>query len=219
MKVGVLLAGCGVFDGAEIHEATLTLYFLDKAGVEIVCMAPNISQKEVVNHLTGEKMNEERNVLVEAGRIARGNIKDINEVSADNIDALIMPGGYGVAKNFSNFLEKGADAEVVPEVKRLLVEMFERGKPIGAICISPVIVASALREAKAKLTIGSDEDVVKAIEAMGQQHLVCPVSEALVDEEHKIVSTPAYMEGKTIKDVAEGVEKLVNEVIRLAKGG
>ncbi len=217
MKVGVLLAGCGVFDGAEIHEATLTLYFLDKEGVEIVCMAPNIPQKEVINHLTGEKVNEERNVLVEAARIARGNIKDINEVSVDDIDALIMPGGYGVAKNFSNFLEKGADAEVIPEVKRLLVEMFEKGKPIGAVCISPVILAAALKEAKAKLTIGSDEQVAKAIESMGQQHLVCPVSEALVDEEHKIVSTPAYMEGKTIKDVAEGIEKLVKEVIRLAK--
>ena len=217
MKVGVLLAGCGVFDGAEIHEATLTLYFLDKEGVEIVCMAPNIPQKEVINHITGEKMDEERNVLVEATRIARGNIKDINEVSADDIDALIMPGGYGVAKNFSNFLEKGADAEVIPEVKRLLVEMFEKGKPIGAVCISPVILAAALKEAKAKLTIGSDEQVAKAIESMGQQHLVCPVSEALVDEEHKIVSTPAYMEGKTIKDVAEGIEKLVKEVIRLAK--
>ncbi|RUM59834.1 MAG: isoprenoid biosynthesis protein ElbB [Persephonella sp.] len=217
MKVGVLLAGCGVFDGAEIHEATLTLYFLDKEGVEIVCMAPNIPQKEVINHITGEKMDEERNVLVEATRIARGNIKDINEVSADDIDALIMPGGYGVAKNFSNFLEKGADAEVIPEVKRLLVEMFEKGKPIGAVCISPVILAAALKEAKAKLTIGSDEQVAKAIESMGQQHLVCPVSEALVDEEHKIVSTPAYMEGQTIKDVAEGIEKLVKEVIRLAK--
>ncbi len=218
MKVGVLLAGCGVFDGAEIHEATLTLYFLDKAGAEVVCMAPNIPQKEVINHLTGEKTEETRNVLVEAARIARGNIKDINEVSADDIDALIMPGGYGVAKNFSNFLEKGAEAEVIPAVKRLLIEMFEKKKPIGAVCISPVIVASALREAKAKLTIGSDEEVAKAIEAMGQQHLVCPVSEALVDEENKIVSTPAYMEGKTIKDVAEGIEKLVNEVLRLAKG-
>ncbi|WP_457642545.1 isoprenoid biosynthesis glyoxalase ElbB [Persephonella sp.] len=217
MKVGVLLAGCGVFDGAEIHEATLTLYFLDKEGVEIVCMAPNIPQKEVINHLTGDKVDENRNVLVEAARIARGDIKDINEVSADDIDALIMPGGYGVAKNFSNFLERGAEADVIPEVKRLLVEMFEKGKPIGAVCISPVIVAAALKEAKAKLTIGSDEQVAKAIESMGQQHLVCPVSEALVDEEHKIVSTPAYMEGKTIKDVAEGIEKLVKEVIRLAK--
>ncbi|HHG74414.1 MAG TPA: isoprenoid biosynthesis glyoxalase ElbB, partial [Persephonella sp.] len=165
MKVGVLLSGCGVFDGAEIHEATLTLYFLDREGVEIVCMAPNIPQKEVINHLNGEKMDETRNVLVEAARIARGDIKDINEVSADDIDALIMPGGYGVAKNFSTFLEKGAEADIIPEVKRLLVEMFEKGKPIGAVCISPVIVAAALREAKVKLTIGSDEQVAKAIEA------------------------------------------------------
>jgi len=217
MKVGVLLAGCGVFDGAEIHEATLTLYFLDKEGVEIVCMAPNITQKDVINHLTGEPMDEKRNVLIEAARIARGNIKDIDEVSADDIDALIMPGGYGVAKNFSNFLEKGADAEVIPQVKRLLVDLFKAGKPIGAICISPVIVASALREAKPTVTIGTDIDVAKTIEAMGAKHLACPVNEMVVDEEHKIVTTPAYMLGKSIKDVAEGIEKLVKEVIKLAK--
>lgn len=217
MKVGVLLAGCGVFDGAEIHEATLTLYFLDKEGVEIVCMAPNIPQKDVINHLTGEPMNEKRNVLIEAARIARGNIKDIDEISADDIDALIMPGGYGVAKNFSNFLEKGADAEVIPQVKRLLVDLFKAGKPIGAICISPVIVASALKEAKPTVTIGTDIDVAKTIEAMGAKHLTCPVNEMVVDEEHKIVTTPAYMLGKSIKDVAEGIEKLVKEVIKLAK--
>jgi len=217
MKVGVLLAGCGVFDGAEIHEATLTLYFLDKEGVEIVCMAPNIPQKDVINHLTGEPMDEKRNVLIEAARIARGNIKDIDEVSADDIDALIMPGGYGVAKNFSNFLEKGADAEVIPQVKRLLIDLFKAGKPIGAICISPVIVASALREAKPTVTIGTDIDVAKTIEAMGAKHLTCPVNEMVVDEEHKIVTTPAYMLGKSIKDVAEGIEKLVKEVIKLAK--
>ncbi|GAB6071716.1 isoprenoid biosynthesis glyoxalase ElbB [Venenivibrio stagnispumantis] len=217
MKVGVLLAGCGVFDGAEIHEATLTLYFLDKEGVEIVCMAPNIPQKDVINHLTGQPMDEKRNVLIEAARIARGNIKDIDEVSVDDIDALIMPGGYGVAKNFSNFLEKGADAEVIPQVKRLLVDLFKAGKPIGAICISPVIVASALREAKPTVTIGTDIDVAKTIEAMGAKHLTCPVNEMVVDEEHKIVTTPAYMLGKSIKDVAEGIEKLVKEVIKLAK--
>lgn len=217
MKVGVLLAGCGVFDGAEIHEATLTLYFLDKAGVETVIMAPNIKQKDVINHLTGEPMNEERNVLVEAARIARGNIRDINDVKAEDIDALIMPGGYGVAKNFSNFLEKGAEADVIPEVKRLLVELFKAGKPIGGICISPVIVASALREAKPTVTIGTDIDVAKVIEEMGARHLSCPVNEMVVDEENKIVTTPAYMLGKSIKDVAEGIEKLVNKVIELAK--
>lgn len=217
MKIGVLLAGCGVFDGAEIHEATLTLYFLDKAGAEAVIMAPDIPQKEVINHLTGEPMNEKRNVLVEAARIARGNIKNIDEISADDIDGLIMPGGYGVAKNFSDFLEKGAEATVIPQVKRLLVELLKAGKPIGAICISPVIVAAALREAKPTLTIGTDIDVARVIEEMGAKHLSCPVSEMVVDEEHKIVSTPAYMLGRSIKEVAEGIEKLVNEVIRLAR--
>lgn len=217
MKIGVLLAGCGVFDGAEIHEATLTLYFLDKAGAEAVIMAPDIPQKEVINHLTGEPMNEKRNVLVEAARIARGNIKNIDDISADDIDGLIMPGGYGVAKNFSDFLEKGADTTVIPQVKRLLVELLKAGKPIGAICISPVIVAAALREAKPTLTIGTDVDVAKVIEDMGARHLSCPVSEMVVDEENKIVSTPAYMLGRSIKEVAEGIEKLVNEVIRLAR--
>ncbi|MEZ0323146.1 MAG: isoprenoid biosynthesis glyoxalase ElbB [Hydrogenothermaceae bacterium] len=217
MKIGVILAGCGVFDGAEIHEATLTLYFLDKAGVETVIMAPDIPQKDVINHLTGEPMNETRNVLVEAARIARGNIKNIEDVKAEDIDGLIMPGGYGVAKNFSNFLEKGAEAEVIPQVKRLLVDMFKAKKPIGAICISPVIVASALREAHPTVTIGTDIDVAKAIEDMGAKHLSCPVNEMVVDEENKIVTTPAYMLGRSIKDVAEGIEKLVNEVIRLAK--
>lgn len=216
MKIGVLLAGCGVFDGAEIHEATLTLYFLDKAGVEAVVMAPDIEQKDVINHLTGEPMKEKRNVLVESARIARGNIKNIEDVKVEDIDGLIMPGGYGVAKNFSDFLEKGANATVIPQVKRLLVELFKADKPIGAICISPVIVAAALREAKPTITIGSDVDVAKAIEDMGAKHLNCPVSEMVVDEENKIISTPAYMLGRSIKEVAEGIEKLVNEVIRLA---
>lgn len=217
MKIGVLLAGCGVFDGAEIHEATLTLYFLDKAGAEAVVMAPDIPQKEVINHLTGEPMNEKRNVLVEAARIARGNIKNIDEIKAEDIDGLIMPGGYGVAKNFSDFLEKGADTTVIPQVKRLLVDLLKAGKPIGAICISPVIVAAALKEAKPTVTIGTDIDVAKVIEDMGARHLSCPVSEMVVDEENKIVSTPAYMLGRSIKEVAEGIEKLVNEVIRLAR--
>lgn len=216
MKIGVLLAGCGVFDGAEIHEATLTLYFLDKAGVEAVVMAPDIEQKDVINHLTGEPMKEKRNVLVESARIARGNIKNIEDVKVEDIDGLIMPGGYGVAKNFSDFLEKGANATVIPQVKRLLIELLKADKPIGAICISPVIVAAALREAKPTITIGSDVDVAKAIEDMGAKHLNCPVSEMVVDEENKIISTPAYMLGRSIKEVAEGIEKLVNEVIRLA---
>lgn len=171
----------------------------------------------MINHLTGEPMNEKRNVLVEAARIARGNIKNIDEIKAEDIDGLIMPGGYGVAKNFSDFLEKGADATVIPQVKRLLVDLLKAGKPIGAICISPVIVAAALKEAKPTVTIGTDIDVAKVIEDMGARHLSCPVSEMVVDEENKIVSTPAYMLGRSIKEVAEGIEKLVNEVIRLAR--
>ena len=136
-KVGVLLSGCGVFDGSEIHEAVLTLLTLDRAGAEIVCMAPNMDQAHVINHLTQEVMNEKRNVLVESARIARGEIKDLQEVQAPDIDALIIPGGFGAAKNLSDFAFKGTAATVHPEVERLLNDMVAAGKPVGAICIAP----------------------------------------------------------------------------------
>ena len=214
-KVGVLLSGCGVFDGSEIHEAVLTLLALDRAGVETVCMAPDMEQVHVINHLTQEVMNEKRNVLVESARIARGEIKDIKEVRAADIDALIIPGGYGAAKNLSDFAFKGTAATVHPEVERLLNDMVSAGKPVGAICIAPATLTKALAGKKPEVTIGTDKDTASAIEAMGGQHKACTVDMIHMDSRNKIVSTPAYMLGPGIKDVARGIEKLVTRIVEL----
>ena len=147
-KVGVLLSGCGVNDGAEIHESVLTMLFLDKAGVEMILMAPNIDQMHVINHYTGQEMEEYRNVLVESSRIARGEIKDMAEVSGNDLDALIIPGGFGVAKNLCDYAMAGPECSVNPDVYRLIAELRLIEKPIGAICIAPVMMAKILGEMK-----------------------------------------------------------------------
>lgn len=216
-KVGVLLSGCGVFDGAEIHEAVLTLLALDRAGAEIVCMAPNVEQAHVINHLTQEVTAETRNVLVESARIARGEIKDLKDVQAGDLDALIMPGGFGAAKNLSDFAFKGPQATVHPEVKRLLNDLAAAGKPIGAICIAPATLTKALADRKPEVTIGTDAGTASAIEAMGGRHKSCSVDMIHLDAGNKLVSTPAYMLGPGIKEVAQGIEKLVAKVVELAK--
>ncbi len=214
-KIGVLLSGCGVFDGAEIHESVLTLFFLDKAGASYICMAPDM-EFEVVDHLTQQPSGEKRSVIVESARIARGEIKNIKDVKADDIDALILPGGFGAAKNLSDFALKGADAKVHPEVSRLLNEMMSAGKPVGAICIAPATVAKALCDRKPQVTIGNDVGTASAIEKTGAIHVEAKVDEICVDEKNKIVTTPAYMLGPGIKDIALGIEKLVNKIISMS---
>jgi len=212
-KVGVLLCGCGMYDGSEVHEATLTLFFLDRAGAEIVCMAPDIGQAEVVNHISGQATGEKRQVLLEAARIARGDIRDIKQVRASELSALILPGGLGVTKNLCDFALKGADCTVNPEVAGLIREMHQAGKPIGFICIAPVIAAKVLG---ARVTIGTDRATAAAVERMGGSHVACQVGEIAVDEEEKVVSTPAYMLGPTISRIALGIEKLVAKVLEMA---
>jgi enhancing lycopene biosynthesis protein 2 len=215
-RVGVVLSGCGVFDGAEIHEAVLTLFCLDRAGAEIICMAPDVDQMDVVNHINGEVVDETRNVLIESSRIARGVIRDIKDVKVKDLDALVFPGGYGAAKNLCNFAVKGPDCAVNPEVARLIKEMHGAKKPIGFICIAPVIAARVLGSFGPRLTIGNDAGTAEAIEKMGGLHVPCPVEEAVVDEKNKVVTTPAYMLGPTISKVALGIEKLINELLKLA---
>lgn len=215
-KIGVLLAGCGVFDGSELHEAVLTLLFLDRAGAKIVCMAPNMDQIHVINHLNQEMMDQQRNVLVESARIARGDILDLQTVKADDLDALIIPGGFGAAKNLSDFALKGPDGQVHPEVQRILQEMHDAKKPIGALCIAPATLVNALGRYAPEVTIGTDMGTAAAIEKMGGRHFECAVDQIHVDKARKIVTTPAYMLGPGIKDVAVGIEKLVNMVVQLA---
>jgi len=214
--IGVLLSGCGVYDGAEIHEAVLTLLALDRAGADIVCMAPDVAQMHVINHLTGEESGETRNVLVESARIARGAIRNLKDVSAADLDGLIIPGGFGAAKNLSDFAVKGAQAEVNPEVKRIISEMSAAGKPVGAICIAPATLTRAIAERHPEVTIGNDVGTAAAIDSMGGRHQACTVDTIHVDEANRIVTTPAYMLGPGIKDVAVGIEKLVTQVMAMA---
>ena len=216
-KIGVVLSGCGVNDGSEIHEAVLTLLAIDRAGAEAVCMAPNIPQHHVVNHLTGtESLGEARNVLVESARIARGKIRDIATVSAKDIDALILPGGFGVVKNLCDYASAGPNCSPNPDVVRLAMEVHTARKPIGAICIAPVLVARMIGHEHPTLTIGTDKSVAKDVEQMGGQHVSCPVFEFVVDRERKIVTTPAYMLANSIKEAAGGIDQLVLAVIDLA---
>lgn len=212
-KVGVLLAGCGVFDGAEVTETVLTLLALEKAGMQPVCMAPDKDQYHVINHLTGKEMEERRNVLVEAARIPRGNIEDLASVSAADLDALVVPGGFGAAKNFSTFAIDGPKAKVDPEVERLILEVFEARKPIGLICISPAVAAQILGHTGLEVTIGNDAATAEGIESFGARHVNCPVTGIHIDEERRIISTPAFMLGQNIPEVAEGINKLVQTLV------
>jgi enhancing lycopene biosynthesis protein 2 len=216
-RVGVCLSGCGVYDGSEIHEAVLTLLALDQAGAKIVCCAPNVDQPVVVNHLDRSATREKRNVLMESARIARGDIRDLATVKASEIDALIFPGGFGAARNLCTFADDGPDCKVNPEVERLVGEMLAAGKPIAAICIAPAMLARILgrRGVKAQVTIGTDAATAGAIEKMGMTHHSCPCVSFVVDREHKIVTTPAYMLGQGPAEVFEGISGLVGEVLRL----
>ena len=217
-KVGVVLSGCGVYDGAEIHESVLTLLALDRAGAEVVCLAPDVDQMHVINHLTGQESSETRNVLVESARIARGEIKNLAEASAADFDALIFPGGFGAAKNLCDFAVKGADAVVNPDVARLATEMMKAKKPIAAVCIAPAMLAAICRDAgiESSVTIGTDEGTASNIEAMGAKHLACPVEEFRVDEEHRLITSPAYMLAGSISEAATGIERTVAELLRIA---
>jgi len=215
-KVGVLLSGCGFLDGAEIHEAVLTLLALDQKNAEIVCCAPNIDH-EVVDHLTGQATGERRNVLREAARIARGNIRDVASVDASELDALILPGGFGAAKNLCDFASKGADCTVHPAVEKLISQMLAQKKPVGAICIAPALLArlAGKRGLKAKVTIGNDPATAQAIVSMGCVHENQPVTGIAVDAQNKLVTTPAYMLGPGPAAVWEGIRKLVDQVLAM----
>lgn len=217
-KIGVVLSGCGVYDGAEIHEAVLTLLTLDRAGATSVCMAPDLKQLHVINHLKGEPAaNEVRNVLVEAARIARGEIKNLSQISPHEIDAVIFPGGYGAAKNLCTFAVDGTNCKVDAGVEQLILALHQAKKPMGFICIAPVIAAKVLAAFHPVLTIGNDAATAASIEAMGGKHVNAKVDEIVTDEVNKIVSTPAYMLGPTIAHVARGIEKCVLKVIELTK--
>ena len=216
-RVGVVLSGCGVNDGAEIHESVITMLALDRAGADIVFMAPNIDQLHVINHYTGSEMDESRNVLMESARIARGKIRDMAEVHASDVDALIFPGGFGVSKNLCDYAMAGTDCSVNPDVKRLATDVHKAGKPIGIICIAPAMFAKIMQGAgdSVEMTIGTDKQTSSDINSMGSNHVSCSVEDIVVDKKNKIVSTPAYMLAQRISEAAEGIEKLIKEVLMM----
>ena len=196
-KVAVILSGCGVYDGSEIYESVITLLRLDQRGAQVQCFAPNVPQLHVINHLTGEEMPESRNVLTESARLARGQIKDLREARAEDFDALIMPGGFGAAKNLSTFATEGAAAKVLPEVLALAQAFAQAGKPVGLMCIAPVLAAKIFG-AGVVCTIGSDHDTAAALTQMGAEHHECEVSDIIEDSQRKLVTTPAYMLAQSI---------------------
>lgn len=215
-KIGVVLSGCGVYDGSEIHEAVLTLLALSRQGAEAICFAPDKSQADVINHLTGEPMAETRNVLIEAARIARGAVQPLAQADASTLDALIVPGGFGAAKNLSTFASEGAECHVDPDLKRLAQAMHSAGKPLGFICIAPAMLPRIF-DFPLRLTIGTDIDTAEIVEDMGGEHVPCPVDDIVVDEDNKIVTTPAYMLAQSIAEAATGIDKLVDRVLVLSQ--
>ena len=229
MKVGVLLSGCGVYDGSEIQETAFTLLALARLKVEAVCLAPDAEQLHAVNHLNGEEMPQNRNMLVEAARIARGAIKSVADASSSELDALAIPGGFGAAKNLTGWASSGPDGDILPEVKKLIKDMVEAGKPIAAMCMAPVVVAKALEGSgrKAKLTVGTtaapspyDIGAISAgLSKTGAEPVMCGVDGIVTDEANKIVTSPCYMMEATVDQVHDGVEKACKKLIELARAG
>ena len=215
-KVAVILSGCGVYDGAEIHESVITLLRLDQRGALVQCFAPNVAQLHVINHLTGEEMPESRNVLVESARIVRGDIKDIREAKVEDFDALIVPGGFGAAKNLSSFATEGSACSVQADVLALAEAFAEAGKPVGLMCISPAIAAKIYGPGVI-CTIGKDPETAAAVTKMGATHQECEVTDIVEDKARKLVSTPAYMLAKSISEAASGINKMVDRVLELTQ--
>ncbi len=214
-EIAVVLAGCGVYDGAEIHEAVLTLLAITKAGADYHIFAPDIDQYHVVNHITGAEMPEKRNVLIEAARIARGNISPLSELDVHVFDAIVFPGGFGVAKHLCTFAIKGVDFSINHEVEQVIKKAHLLGKPIGVMCIAPVMIPKII--GGVEVTIGSDESTAMAIQKMNGQHIITAHEEVIVDYRHKVVSTPCYMLDARVDQIARGAENLIRELMKLMK--
>ncbi|MFI3267241.1 MAG: isoprenoid biosynthesis glyoxalase ElbB [Rikenellaceae bacterium] len=216
-KVAVILAGCGAKDGSEIHESTLALYALAKNGFEYSIFAPNRQQYDVVNGITDELDKNPRNLMIEAARIARGNISSVSELNPECFDALVVPGGFGMAKNIFTLAYEGLDFTVDGEVEAIVKAFHSSGKPIGAMCISPVMIAKVLGASNVKVTLGADSELSEGLAAKtGAIVVSCDRDDVIVDVENKVVTTPAYMYGdSTIASIGKGAEKMILELNNL----
>lgn len=226
-KIGVLLSGCGVYDGAEIHESVLTLLAIDEHGAEAVCMAPDKPQHHVVNHLTGQEMPETRNALVEAARIARGNIKSLAEVTANHLDALVIPGGFGAAKNLTLWAFHGPDGAIDPEVRRIIAEMVAAHKPIAGLCMGPTVIAKALEGSSvhATLTVGTDKEpspyeiaaISAGMEKVGAHAEMRSIREVSIDKANRIVTAPCYMMEAGISEVRDNIAQTIEALMQMLR--
>jgi len=212
-NIAIILSGCGVFDGSEIYEATLTLLRIGEKGAGCFCFAPNI-QHDVINHMTGESTNESRNVLIESARLARGNIKNLVDLDIDNYDGVIVPGGFGAAKNLSNYAVENIGFSIDPVFSKCIKQFISKSKPVGLICISP-IMAGHFFDTGVRCTIGDDENTANDVIATGAEHVNCCVDDIVVDEKNKLVTTPAFMKGETINQVKTGIDKLVDKILEM----
>ncbi|PKP21187.1 MAG: isoprenoid biosynthesis protein ElbB [Bacteroidetes bacterium HGW-Bacteroidetes-22] len=210
-RFAVIIAGCGVYDGAEIHETVLTLVAIERRKATYQLFAPDINQAHVINHLDGSEMNETRNVLIESSRIARGQIKSLASFRSEDFDALVFPGGFGVAKNLCNYAFKGADCDVNPQVAKAVQRMHHEGKPIGAMCIAPVLITKLL--APVKVTIGDDAVTASHINEMGGEHIRAVAKQVIHDERHNIFTTPCYMLNSSITEIADGCDNLIAKML------
>jgi enhancing lycopene biosynthesis protein 2 len=224
-KIGVLLSGNGVYDGSEIHESVFTLLAIDENKGEAVCMAPNVEQHHVVNHITGDEMDEKRNVLVEAARIARGAISDLAEVKASDLDALVIPGGFGAAKNLTKWAFSGPDGDIDPEVERIINEFVTAQKPIVGLCMGPTVIAKALEGANLneRLTVGTTSEaspyeiaaISAGMEKTGAVAEMKSIREISVDAKNRIITAPCYMMEASITDVRTNIKQAIDKLFDL----
>ncbi|MEQ1974324.1 isoprenoid biosynthesis glyoxalase ElbB [Xenorhabdus sp. SGI240] len=213
-SVAIILSGCGVYDGSEIHESVLTMLSLSRLGAEVSFFSPDEIQHHVINHLNGEEKQERRYIMEESARITRGNIQPLSKVNIDELDALIIPGGFGAAKNLCDFAFKGSDCEINKELLSIVQNMHRQGKPMGFICIAPVMVSKILGK-PIKVTIGNDPETAAQIARMGGVHVECPVDDIVIDFENKIVTTPAYMLAESLAQAEKGIDKLVRKILEM----
>ncbi|OOE34821.1 isoprenoid biosynthesis protein ElbB [Salinivibrio kushneri] len=214
-KVAVILSGCGVFDGAEIQETVLSLLALEQNDAQWQCFAPDIDQHHVINHRTGEAMSETRNVLTEASRIVRGEILPLTDLNADDFDALLVPGGFGAAKNLSDFAYNGDPVQVHQDMFAVCQAFARPEKPAGYMCIAPIMIPQIYPKG-VKGTIGNEPDIAAAFNRMGGEHIECPVSDYVLDQRHHLLSTPAYMLATSVSDAASGINRMVKKLVELA---
>lgn len=214
-RFAIVLSGCGRADGSEIHEATCAMLSIDCLGSTYQCFAPNIEQSMVVNHITGEIMDEKRQVLLESARLARGNILPLKNYRPEDFDAIIFPGGLGAVTNWCNFKVAGVNCDVDASVEHAILQSVKKGVVIGAMCIAPVLIAKVLGHQGVHVTIGNDKGVAQAITRTGAIHEKRGATEVCVDELRKVVTTPAYMLASSIKEVCEGADNMIKAIIKL----